>query len=64
MYSIDGQKIEHGMRVWTKDLQKGTVDLNASSEEGWFEVVLDNGFRTSLNGDRVIVYHPCTMERA
>lgn len=67
--TADGKPIEHGLRVFTNNLDRGTIDLSRASwsnaRDGlkslWFDVVLDHdykgnpvdGRRESQNAERV-----------
>lgn len=61
LYTTDGVEITHGLRVFTNNLDRGTVDLERNVfTEGWFDVVLDTDYkgqpttgRTMQNGERV-----------
>lgn len=68
MRTADGQPLTDGMRVWTNDLEAGTVDLSQLDFEWhnnetrwvpWFDVIVESRKRgVSQSDDRVAVRHP------
>jgi len=59
------QSIVDGLKVWTNDLDLGTVDLAVSGVDrphwdGWFRLVMDGGGTSLANGERMAVLHPFT----
>jgi hypothetical protein len=65
MRTADGVEIVDGLRVWTNDIETGTVDLvfrggaqvevnqNTGAEEWWFYVNLDKGSFKLMSESRV-----------
>lgn len=68
--TIDGQTIEHGLRVWDYNLDVAVVDVASSGTDsqywdGWFDMKDLKGRRSSnMNGERMWVRHPTTREKA
>ncbi|KRD08593.1 hypothetical protein ASE48_08495 [Mycobacterium sp. Root265] len=78
--TADGVRITQGMRVWTNNLDHGTVDLSRAEYEWhgpegryvlWFDVNVDTTYkgaavsqRDYLSHDRVAVNHPFTGRKA
>lgn len=59
--TADGKEIVQGLRVFTNNLDRGTIDLSRASWSNgrgdrkslWFDVLHDDGGRTSQNAERV-----------
>ena len=68
--TLDGQPIVDGLRVWDYNLDIAIVDVPASRTDGqywdgWFEMRTEDGKRSSsMNGQRMWVYHPTTGRKA
>ena len=61
--------ITDGLPVWDKNLDLGTVSFKLSrvdSEhfDGWFTIILTDGGRSLMNGERMTTIHPFTHKRA
>lgn len=64
--TADGFEIKDGMAVWDYNLDPGYVSLKLLGDDGWFEVVKNQGDRrgTLMNYERVYVRHPSTGKLA
>lgn len=65
-YTTNHVEIVDGLRVWTNDVERGTVDLSRSWVENgklWFDVDTGRG-KVLQSEDRVATRHPFTGERA
>jgi hypothetical protein len=61
--TANGKLITDGLRVWDYDRRTGAVDFEASgidSEywDGWFQVALDVGGHSYMNGERLATWTP------
>lgn len=54
--TLDGQPIVDGLRVWDYNLDIAIVDVPASR--------VDGKRSSSMNGQRMWVYHPTTRQKA
>lgn len=63
--TADGWPIKHGLRVWTNDMRRATVDLDGDiymeiDGTPWFDVTEGGGPRKTMSPDRVATRHPST----
>lgn len=64
-FTANGVPITVGLRVFTNNLDRGTVI--ALNEDGWHDVKVDchtGGLPDRFNGERLTTVHPFTREEA
>lgn len=60
----DGIEVVDGLRVWDYNMDVGAVDFSTTREigsewfDGWYDVKLDKGGKSFMNGERLRTVHP------
>ena len=68
--TLDGEPIVDGLRVWDYNLDIAIVDVAGTDTkspywDGWFDMKAPDGKRSSsMDGQRMWVYHPTTGRKA